>query len=170
MPLDLDNKVAEVIAIIALLISVLSVIYARGQRAAADHANVIAVLESRRPLRLQVFQSMHQFSKYCSSYWTLYHMGEVNRSRELTERIDTFKWEIEQQGQLDMPDVEEKAKALVNGAWKLQRLVDRIAGGQNNPHDREYATAVENVEGLVDWFDKENRELKALFQPYLAAA
>lgn len=78
MPLDLDNKVAEVIAIIALLISVLSVIYARGQRAAADRANVIAVLESRRPLRLQVFQSMHHFSKYCSSYWTLYHMGEVN--------------------------------------------------------------------------------------------
>ena len=71
-----------------------------------------------------------------------------------------------------MPNLEEKekAKALVNGAWKLQRLVDRIAWGQNNPHDREYATAEENVEGLVDWFDKENRELKALFQPYLAAA
>lgn len=170
MPLDLDIKVSDVIAVIALLISILSAIYARGQRTAAERANLIAVRESRRPLRLQVFQSMHHFSKYCSTYWTLYHMGEVTRSRELTERIDTFKWEIEQHGHLDMPDVEEKAKAFVNGAWKLQRLIDRIAGGQNNPHDREYATAEENVEGLVDWFTKENRELKALFQPYLGAA
>ena len=170
MQLDLDNTVAAVISIIALLVSVLSALYARGQKAAAYRANVITVLESRRPLRLQVFQSMHHFSKYCSSYWTRYHMGEVNRSQQLTERIDTFKWEIEQQGQLDMPDVEEKAKAMVNGAWELQRLVDRIAAGQNNPHDRKYATAQENVEGLVDWFGKENRELKALFQRYLAAA
>lgn len=170
MPLDLDIKVSDVIAVIALLISLLSAIYARGQRTAAERANLIAVRESRRPLRLQVFQSMHHFSKYCSKYWTLYHMGEVSRSRELTERIDTFKWEIEQHGSLDMPDVAEKAKALVNGAWKLQRLVDRIAVGQNNPHDREYATAEENVEGLVVWFANENRELKALFQPYLGAA
>ena len=170
MPLDLDIRLSDIIAAIALLISVLAAIYARGQRAAADRANLIAVRESRRPLRLQVFQSMHHFSKYCSSYWTLYHMGEVTRSRELTERIDTFKWEIEQQGHLDMPDVDEKAKAFVNGAWKLQRLVDRIAGGQNNPHDREYATAEENVEGLIDWFATENRELKTLFQPYLGAA
>ena len=170
VPLDLDIKISDVIAAIALLISVLSAIYARGQRTAAERANLIAVRESRRPLRLQVFQSMHHFSMYCSKYWTLYHMGEVNRSRELKERIDTFKWEIEQHGHLDMPDVEEKAKAFVNNAWKLQRLVDRIADGQNNPHDREYSTAKENVEGLVDWFAKENRELKTLFQPYLGAA
>lgn len=170
MPLDLDIKISDVIATFALLISVLSAIYARGQMKAAERANLIAVRESRRPLRLQVFQSMHHFSKYCSKYWTLYHIGEVNRSRELIERIDTFKWEIEQHSHLDMPDVKEKAKAFINGAWKLQRLVDRIADGQNNPHDREYATAEENVEGLVDWFAKENRELKALFQPYLSAA
>ncbi|WP_291998535.1 hypothetical protein [Candidatus Accumulibacter sp. ACC012] len=170
MPLDLDIKVSDVIAAIALLISVSSAIYAHGQRTAAERANLIAVRESRRPLRLQVFQSMHHFSKYCSTYWTLYHMGEVNRSRELTERIDTFKWEIEQHGHLDMPDVEEKATAFVNGAWNLQRLVDRIAGGQHNPLDRAYTTAEENVEALVDWFAKESRELKALFQPYLGAA
>ncbi|MBY0498596.1 MAG: hypothetical protein K2P74_03125 [Nitrosomonas sp.] len=169
MPLDPDIEVSDIIAAVALLISVLSAIYARGQRIAAERANLIAVRESRRPLRLQVFQSMHHFSKYCSTYWTLYHMGEVNRSQELMERIATFKWEIEQHGYLDMPDVEEKVKAFVNGAWKLQRLVDRIASGQNNPHDPEYATAKENVEGVVDWFAKENRELKALFQSYLSA-
>jgi len=32
MPLDLDIKVSDVIATIALLISVLSAVYARGQR------------------------------------------------------------------------------------------------------------------------------------------
>jgi hypothetical protein len=170
MPLDQDIKVSDVIAAVALLISVLSAIYARGQRTAAERANRIAVSESRRPLRLQVFQSMHHFSKYCSTYWTLYHMGEVNRGRELTERIETFKWEIDQHLHLEMPEVEEKATSFVNGAWKLQRLVDRIAGGEHNPYDREYATAEENVEGLVDWFAKENRELKTLFQPYLVAA
>lgn len=168
--LDPDIKVSDVIAFFALLISFYSLIYARGQRIAAEQANLIAVHESRRPLRLQVFQSMHHFSKYCSAYWTRYHIGEVNRSRELMEHIDTFKWEIEQHGHLDMPNIEEKAKAFINSAWKLQRLIDRIANGQNNAHDREYATAKENVEGLVDWFDKENRELKTLFQPYLGTA
>lgn len=167
---DLAITVTDVIAIIAMLISILSAIYARGQRSAADLANRIAVCESRRPLRLQVFHSMHDFSKYCSSYWWRYRQNEVNRSQELMERIDTFKWEIEQHGQLDMPDIDEKAKAFVNGAWKLQRLIDRIAGGQNNPHDREYATAEENVEALIEWFAKENSELKACFQPYLRAA
>ena len=97
-------------------------------------------------------------------------MGEVRRSRELVARIDTFKWEIEQHGHLDMPDVEEKAHKFVQNAWKMQRLVDRIDGGQNNPHDRQYATAEENVEALVDWFGEENRELKNLFAPYLSAA
>ena len=170
MPFEPDIKVSDVIAFIALLISILSAIYAREQRMAAERANLIAVRESRRPLRLQVFQSMRHFSKYCSGYWMLYLAEEINRSRELTAHIDTFKWEIEQHGHLDMPDVEEKAKAFINGAWKLQRLIDRIAAGQNNPHDSEYVTARENVEGLVDWFAKENHELKVLFQPYLCAA
>lgn len=102
MPLDPDIEVSDIIAVVALLISVLSAIYARGQRIAAERANLIAVRESRRPLRLQVFQSMHYFSKYCSTYWTLYHMGEVNRSQELMERIATFKREIEQHGHLDI--------------------------------------------------------------------
>lgn len=170
IPLASDIKVSDLFSSIALLISIFSANYARGQRTAAEQANLITIRESRRPLRLQVFQSMHHFSKYCSTYWTRYHTGEVNRSRELLECIDTFKWEIEQHGHLDMPNIEEKAKTFINSAWKLQRLVDRIANGQNNAHDREYATAKENVEGLVDWFDKENRELKALFQPYLGAA
>ncbi|MCS3902017.1 hypothetical protein J2T55_000009 [Methylohalomonas lacus] len=170
MPLKMALSPTDFIALAALLVAVLSTIYSRGARNAAKRANEISTRESRRPLRLQVFQAMHHFSHYCSTYWTLYHMGEVRRSRKLAARIDTFKWEIEQHGHLEMPDVEDKAKQFVQNAWKMQRLVDRIDGEKNNSHDRQYSTAEENIEALVDWFAEENRELKSLFQPYLSAA
>lgn len=170
MPPETTISITDLIAVGALLVAILSAIYARAARDAANRANEISTRESLRPHRLQVFQAMHHFSLYCSKYWTLYHMGEVNRSRELTSRIETFEWEIKQHGHLGMPDVEAKVKELVLGAWKMQRLVDRIAGGQTNPHDHQYETAEDNVHGLVEWFAKENGELKALFQPYLSAA
>jgi hypothetical protein len=113
---------------------------------------------------------MFQFSHYCSTYWTLYHLGAVKKARDLVARIDTFKWEIEQHGHLDMPDVEDKEKELISNAWNMQRLIDRIAGGQNKPVDRTYATAEENIQGVVEWFANENHELKTLFRPYLAGA
>lgn len=158
---------SDLIAIAALLIAGLAAFYARGARDAAARANKIAVHESRRPLRLAVFQAMFQFSQYCSTYWTLYHMGAVNKARDLVARIETFKWEIEQHGHLDMPDVDAKVKELISNAWSMQRLIDRMAGGQNEPVDRAYGTAEENVQGLVQWFADENRELKTLFHPYL---
>ena len=158
------------VAVASLLVAVASAVYARGSRDAAVRANEINVRESRRALRLQVFQSMHQFSDYCCKYWTLYCMGQVKRSRNLSDRIDAFKWEMEQNGHLDMPGVEAKATELIKKAWQMQRLIDRIAGSQCEPLDRAYKTAQENVEALVDWFSKENRELKTLFQPYLSAA
>jgi len=99
-------------------------------------------------------------------------MKEVTRSRQLTDAIATFKWEIEQQGHLDMPDVEEKAKEFVQNAWKMQRLLDRFDVKQKNPLDRQPPTAEaaeEEIEALVDWFAKENGELKGLFEPYLSA-
>lgn len=170
MPPENSISTTDLIAVAALLVALLSAIYARGARDAANQANEISTRESLRPLRLQAFQAMHHFSLYCSKYWTLYNMGEVNRSRELTAKISTFEWEIKQHGHLGMAGVEEKAKELVRGAWKMQRLVDRIAGGQTNPHDREYESAEDNIQGLVDWFGKENGDLQALFQPYLSAA
>jgi hypothetical protein len=170
MPPENLISTTDLIAIAALLVAVLSAVYARGARDAANHANEISVRESLRPLRLQAFQAMHHFALYCSMYWTLYHMGEINRSKELTSSISTFEWEIKQHGHLGMVDVEEKAKQLVKNAWKMQRLVDRIVGGQTNPHDREYETAEDNIHGLVDWFAKENDELQALFEPYFFEA
>jgi len=161
---------SDLLALVALLIAGLAAFYARGARDVAARANKIAVHESRRPLRLAVFQAMFQFSHYCSTYWTLYHMGAVNRARDLVSRIDTFKWEIEQHGHLDMPDVEAKMNEFISNAWKMQRLIDRIAGGQNEPVECTDGTAKENVESLVEWFASENRELKTVFHPYLASA
>jgi hypothetical protein len=161
---------SDLLAIAALLVAGLAAFYARGARDAAAKANKITVHESRRPLRLPVFQAMFQFSHYCSTYWTLYHLHAVNKAEDLVGRIDTFKWEIAQHGHLDMPDVEIKVKELISNAWNMQRLIDRIAGGQDEPLNRTYATAEENIEALVEWFASENRELKTLFRPYLAVA
>jgi len=161
---------SDLLAIAALLIAGLAAFYARGARDVAAKANKITVHESRRPLRLAVFKAMLQFSHYCSTYWTLHHVGAVDKARDLVARIDTFKWEIEQHGPLDMPEVEAKVTELISYAWRIQRLIDRIAGGQNEPVDRAYATAEENIEGVVEWFANETRELKTLFRPYLVEA
>ncbi len=116
-----------------------------------------------------MFQAMFQFSHYCCTYNTLLHIGNVKGTRDLTDHIDTFKWEIEKHGHLGMPDIEELVRQFVNSAWKMQRLIDRIIGGQNNPHDAPYATAEENLDALIEWFAKEKSELKLHFEPYLSA-
>jgi hypothetical protein len=170
MPPETTLTLTDAIAGGAFLVAILSAIYARGARLAAERANQIATRESLRPLRLQVYRAMHQFAHYCSTYLTLYHLQQVKGTRDLTDRIDSFKWEIEQHGLLGMPEVDERARQFVNGAWKMQRLIDRMAGGQNNPHDPPYATAQDNLHGLIDWFAEERRGLKELFAPYMSAA
>lgn len=86
------------------------------------------------------------------------------------KQIDSFKWEIEQQGPLAMPTVESKIKEFQNKAWKMQRLLDRLAADQNNPVDRIYQTGEENLDAIVDWFANEEKELKTTFQSYLSEA
>jgi hypothetical protein len=170
MPPESPLSLTDAIAGCAFLIAILSAVYARGARIAAERANEISTRESLRPLRLQVYRAMHQFAHYCSTYWTMYHLEQVKGTRDLTERIDSFKWEIEQQGHLGMPEVDERANQFIKSAWKMQRLIDRMAGGQNNPHDPPYETAEDNLHGLIEWFANERGELKVLFGPYLSAA
>jgi len=52
----------------------------------------------------------------------------------------------------------------------MQRLLDRIVGGQNVSLEPVYSTAEENLDALVDWFAQENRDLKKLFREHLAGA
>ena len=111
---------------------------------------------------------MTQFAQYSSTYVTLNHLKVVNGTRDLVARIDTFEWEIEQHGPLAMPEVEAKVEEFVNSAWQIQKLLDRIAGGQNVSLDPKYSTAQENLDAMVDWFAEQNRELKTIFRVYLA--
>lgn len=160
----------DLITIAAVLAALLSALYARHARDAARQANDISVHQTLRPLRLAVYQSMKQFSHFCTTYRTLQHVGAVKGTRDLVEQLEIFKWEIDQHGPLAMPDVEDKASQFEKKAWQMQRLLDRIAGGQNNPHDPAYDSAEENLDGLVDWFATEHRQLRILFQPYLDVA
>lgn len=161
---------SDLIAVAALLAALLSALYARHARDTARRANDISVHQTLRPLRLAVYQSMKQFSHFCTTYRTLQHVGAVKGARDLVEQIESFKWEIDQHGPLAMPDVENKASQFEKKAWQMQVLLDRIAGGQHNPHDSAYGSAEENLDGLLDWFATEGRQLKTLFQPYLDAA
>ena len=159
---------SDYIAVGAALMAFLAAYYARHSRDAARRANKIAVHESRRPLRLAVFQSMTLFAQYCWKYVTMVHMGSVKGSRDLVARLDTFKWEIEQHGELGMPEVNGKAQEFIRGAWQMQRLLDRIAGGQPESMDAAYASAEEQLDALVDWFGAQDRELKNVFRPFQA--
>lgn len=84
------------------------------------------------------------------------------------KQIDSFKWEIEQQGPLAMPTVESKIKEFQNNARKMLRLLNRLAAGRNNPEDRNYQTGEENLDAIIDWFANEEKELQATFQSYLS--
>lgn len=161
---------SDLIAYAAALVALLSALYARHTRDATRRANDIAVQNGLRPFRLEVYRSMQDFAHYCSTCRTLWHLGAVKGTRDLVGRIESFKWEIEQQGPLAMPSVEAKVAEFQNKAWQMQRLLDRLAVGQNNPEDRAYQSGEENMDGLVEWFANERKELKATFQPYLGEA
>ena len=161
---------SDYITVGAALMAFLSAYYARHAGDAARKANEIATRESRRPLRLAVYQAAALFARYCGQYFTLQCIGEVNGTGNLVARIDTFKWEVEQHGHLNMPDVERRIEELINAAWRLQRLLDRLADGQNESIEPVYATAEENREAVSVWFGEQDGELKELFGPYLADA
>ena len=59
---------------------------------------------------------------------------------------------------------------LIDSAWRMQRLLDRLATGQNESLEAVYSTAEENREAVTDWFASQEHELKELFRRYLAEA
>ena len=168
-PYEVSMTMSDWIAILALVIAFLSALYTRDARDAARKANEIAARNNLRPSRLDVFRLMLDFADYCGTYRTYLSLGTVKGTRDLANRIDNFKWEIARQGPLAMPDVESKIKVFQNKAWQMQRLLDRLDQGRNNPEDRNYQTGEENLDAIVDWFANEQKELKVIFQPYLGS-
>ena len=163
-------ETSNYISIGALLVAILSVIYSRRAISVSERSNEISTHQQLRPLRLAVYNYMREFAQFCETYSTMRQGKPVDITRDLVARIDSFKWEIEKHGPLQMPEVEKKASEFQNKAWQLQRLLDRIAGGQNQPLDKTFDTAEDNKFGLVEWFHNEGRNLRTLFEPYLSGA
>lgn len=163
-------ETSDLLALAALLVAILSAVYSKHAIAASKRSNEISTHHQLRPLRLAAYNSMRAFARFCETYSTMLHGGAVDGTRDLVNQIESFKWEIDQHGPLEMPEVEEKASEFQSKAWQLQRVLDRIAGRQNQPLDREYETAEDNRDGLVEWFHNEGRNLSELFTPYLSGA
>jgi hypothetical protein len=156
------------IAAFAALIAAAAAIYAKGAKDEAHKANQISIYNALRGGRLAVRTAMDEFSRFCCSYVTLQHVGTVNGTRDLVAQIESFQAEVAGYGPLGMPDVERLCDEMVKAGWRMQRVLDRISGGQQTPHDRGYATADDNRDGIADWFGEQRKRLPDLFRPYLA--
>lgn len=167
-----DFSRSDLLSLAALAVAWLSAVYARRQSQEARRTNQITVHEARRPHRLAVYRALVQFSLYCSKYVTLNHIGEVSGSRELVSSIDRFKWEVAQEGELDMPEVDALVKQLVNQAWKIQRLIDRLEPEQVRADSTvDQLRALEDeLHELHDWVGRQPSNIKTLFARYLGEA
>lgn len=116
---DIDRS--DVIAILALLFSILSLVYSYRANIESQKANNLAIY----PYRLEVYQIMINFSDYCSKYTTRFHMKEVNYSHELKCEIDKFSADLNKKGNLSMPSIDDLCDRMIKSAWKIQRLIDQ---------------------------------------------
>ena len=91
----------------------------------------------------------------------------VKGTSDLVAKIDTFKWEVEKHGPLDMPDVEVLIENSCKKALQIQRLLDRMEGPDPKPLDQKFETAKDNLYDVTDWFAAKEKELREIFEPYL---
>lgn len=167
----MGNEVINIlVSLLACVIALLSACYARKSREIARKSIDISVHQNLRPLRLAVYKSMMEYAHYCSTYRTLQHMKAVDGTHDLIEHIDTLKWEVDQYGPLNMPEVEKKYVDFQNKGWKLQKVLDRLAGHDNRPHDMQFETLEDNMHNTIDWFAQEQKDLKKMFSKYLTTA
>lgn len=91
----------------------------------------------------------------------------VQGTNDLMNKIDTFKWEVEQHGTLDMPEVEDLIDKARKKALQLQQLLDRLTGPNAKPLDKGFETAEDNLYDVIDWFALKEKELRETFEPHL---
>jgi len=159
--------ISILVSLLACVIALLSACYARKSREIAQDANDISVHHNLRPLRLAVYNLMKNYAHYCSTYRTLQCVKAVEGTNDLVDHIESLKWEIDNYGPLNIPDIEKKAKEFQNKGWQLQRVLDRVAGHGNKPHDAEFEALEDDMHGITDWFAREHKELKGIFAKYL---
>lgn len=155
------------LSLLACIISLLSTCYARKSRDLAQKAIDISVHQNLRPLRLAVFNAMKEYAHYCSTYRTLQFVKAVEGTRDLVERIETFKWEIDQYGPLNMSDVANMVLEFSNKGWQLQRVLDRMSGHDISPLAIQFETLEDKMQSITDWFAQEQKQLKDMFEKYL---
>jgi hypothetical protein len=157
-------EISDWISLIAICVALLSAFYARHGVKESCRANKIAIHNNLRPHRLAVYNSVKTFLKYCSTYTTLQSLKIVEGTRDLVAKIDEVKWEIDQHGQLSMPEVEKKFEEIKSKAWQLQRVLDRLSGPDPKPIDSNYPTAEDNLDGLIEWFSSQEKEIRTVFE------
>ena len=163
-----NEEISILASLVACAIALLSAYYARKSREIAQEANKISVQQNLRPLRLAVYNLMKEYSHYCSTYRTLQCNKAVEGTRDLVERIERLKREIDNYGHLNMPDIEKKALEFQSKGWQLQRKLDRLEGHGHKPHNEEFEALEDEMHGITDWFAQEYKDLKGMFEKYLA--
>ena len=158
---------SDLIALLAVCFTALAALYARWAVTQARKANEISIQVELKPRRLSVYESVKDFLHFCSTYKTMQSLKMVKGTRELVAKIDTLKWEVEQHGPLDMPEVETLIENARKKAWQLQRLIDRLAGPNAKPIEKGFESAEDNVDAVIDWFAAKEKDLKDIFEPYL---
>lgn len=158
---------SDLIALLSVCLSALAALYARWSVKQARIANQITIKSELKPRRIAVFANIKDFLHFCSTYKTMQHLKMVQGTNDLTSKIDTFKWEVEQHGPLDMPEIEKLIEASKKKAWQLQRLLDCLSGPNAKPLDSKYESAEDNLYAVIDWFGEKEKELKEMFEPYL---
>ena len=91
----------------------------------------------------------------------------VQRSSDLNVKLDTFKWEVERQGLLNMPEVENLTDNAQKKAKLLKRDLDRWEAVKNKRSEQDFYNAEDNVNKVIDWFGVNEKALKEIFEPYL---
>jgi hypothetical protein len=161
---------SESISLLSAIIAVLSALYAGRQAKQAKTANEIAIKTELKPRRLAAYSSFKAFLHFCSTYRTIQGLESASRTRNLTEKISEFEWEIAQQGPLDMPEVDELMRTAIQKAWQLQRTIDRLAGPNPKSLDPKFTSAEDFADSLEDWFSSSEKQMIKLFDPYLRIA
>lgn len=158
---------SDLIALLAVCFAALAALYARWAATQVRKANEISIQAELKPRRLSVYASVKDFLHFCSIYKTMQSLKMVQGTRELVAKIDTFIWEVEQHGPLDMPEVENLIENARKRAWQLQRLLDRLTGPDTKPIEKGFESAEDNVDAIIEWFAAQEKELKEMVESYL---
>jgi len=158
---------SDLIALLAVCFTALAALYARWAATQAHKANEIYIQAELKPRRLSVYNIVKDFLHFCSTYETMQSLKMVQGTRELVAKIDTFIWEVEQHGPLDMQEIDNLIENARKRAWQLQRLLDRLKGADAKPIEKGFESAEDNIDVIIEWFAAQEKGLKEMIKPYL---